>query len=364
MVDSALLDVYRWRGENVNITKYVITSPECTDILPSDIAAMVYESKYDVDIKETCFGVIINGEEDVVKSLVEEIRALDPPGIFVKNRGFPPGDPRRCRGATSCSPNKIVALTSGHRSGCVRPGSYMIEAESKMLPLISKALASQAKEESEYPEKSSYKVELIQSGASTTSQKHAREIMGKNFFGLEEAVKYFGINPTPQQLTALSKIPFSEAMLKQSKDTHILVAVLPLSILEIRDKVDRKLFYNHETAWYNEQPFAKAHDEVSWRLVRKVPVKDSIPKDYQEQQALFSKDDEAPTAQVVVYTIIGQFLNTGEWIIKQKYAYTSSIDSRGNCVYVTDVGLNGLGISDYWDAVFYDDEDIPSPRKL
>jgi hypothetical protein len=207
-------------------------------------------------------------------------------------------------------------------------------------------------------------VELIQGGVPTTSQKHAREIMGKNFFGLEEAVKYFGVNPTPQQLIALSEIPFSETVLKQSKGTHILVAVFPLSILEIRDKVERKLFYNHEIAWYNDQPFAKEHGDVSWQLVRKVPMDSLIPKDYQEQQALFNKDDDAPTAQTMVYTIIGHFLAIGEWLIKQKYTHTSSADSRGNCVYVTDVGSNGLGISDYWDAVFYDNEDISSPRKL
>jgi putative methanogenesis marker protein 6 len=66
--------------------------------------------------------------------LVDEIRALDPSGIFIKDRGFPPGDPRRCR---------------GRRGGGARPGYYMIESESKMLPLISKALASQAKGEAE-----------------------------------------------------------------------------------------------------------------------------------------------------------------------------------------------------------------------
>ncbi|MGA9098746.1 MAG: methanogenesis marker protein 6 [Methanotrichaceae archaeon] len=137
----------------MKITKYVITSPECTDILPSDIATMIYESKYDVNIKETCFGVIINGEEDVIELLVEEIRALDPPGIFIKNRGYPPGDPRRCRGTASSSPIKIVSLAFGRRCGSARPGCYMIEAESKILPLISRALASQAKEESEYTEK-------------------------------------------------------------------------------------------------------------------------------------------------------------------------------------------------------------------
>lgn len=207
-------------------------------------------------------------------------------------------------------------------------------------------------------------VGLIQSGMPTTSQKRAREIMGKNFFGLEEAIKHFGVSPTQEQLAALSESPFSETVLQQSKDTHILVAIFSLSILEIRDKVKRKLFYNHEIAWYNDQPFANERGEVNWQLIRKVPVDNLIPKDYQEQQALFSKDDEVPTAQAMVYAIIGHYLATGEWLIEQKYAHTFSIDSRCNCVYVTDVGSNGLGISDYWDAVFYDNEDLSSPRKL
>src|SRR5512136_364699 len=121
----------------MRLTKYVITSPE-SDILPSDIAMKIYGSKNDVNVKETCFGVIINGEEDVIKKLVDEIRALDPTGIFIKERGFPPGDPRRCR---------------GRRGGGARPGYYMIESESKILPLISKALASQGKDESEWAPK-------------------------------------------------------------------------------------------------------------------------------------------------------------------------------------------------------------------
>ncbi|VVB69593.1 Uncharacterised protein [uncultured archaeon] len=137
----------------MRVTKYVITSPECTDILPSDIAMMIDGSKYHVNVKETCFGVIINGEEDVIKSLVDEIRALDPSGIFIKDRGFPPGDPRRCRGPAFSHSNKIVSLAFGRRAGGARPGYCMIEAEAKMLPLISKALASQAKGESEAPEK-------------------------------------------------------------------------------------------------------------------------------------------------------------------------------------------------------------------
>lgn len=209
-------------------------------------------------------------------------------------------------------------------------------------------------------------IETIQSGGSisTISQKRAREIMSKNFFGVEEAVKYFGINPTRQQLTALSEIPYSEALLEQSKNTHILVAIFPLSILEIRNKVDSKLFYNHKDAWYDKQPFAKESGEVSWQLIRRIPSDNSTPKNWQEQQALFGKDEEAPTAQGLVYTAIGHFLSTGEQFMERKYACTSSVDSSGNCIYISDVGLDGLGISDYWDAVRYDNEDLSTPRKL
>lgn len=132
----------------MKVTKYIITSPECTEILPSDISTIIYESGYGVKVKETCFGAIIEGEEQPIKSLVEEIRALDHSGIFIKDRGFPLGDPNHCRGSDSGSPPKIVWLTSGKRSGSVRPGCYMIEAESKMLPLISRALAFIAEGES------------------------------------------------------------------------------------------------------------------------------------------------------------------------------------------------------------------------
>jgi putative methanogenesis marker protein 6 len=90
----------------------------------------IYGSKYDISVKETCFGTIINGEEDEIEEAIKEIRAMDPVGIFIKDRGFPPGDRRRCRGV---------------RGGGPRPGFYMLESESKMLPMISRALSSEEK---------------------------------------------------------------------------------------------------------------------------------------------------------------------------------------------------------------------------
>ena len=112
-------------------TKYVVTSPD-SDVLPSDIALKIYELGRDINVKETCFGVIIDGEEEDIEATVEEIRAMDESNIFIKDRGFPPGDPRRCR---------------GHRGGGARPGFYMMQHESEILPLISRGLAAEARGE-------------------------------------------------------------------------------------------------------------------------------------------------------------------------------------------------------------------------
>jgi len=209
-------------------------------------------------------------------------------------------------------------------------------------------------------------VKFIQNGGfePTTSQKRAREIMGNNMFGVEEAIQHFGVNPTRQQTLALSEIPFSEAVLEQLKDTHVLVAVFPLSILEVRGKVERELFFSHKDAWYNKQSFAKERGEASWQLVRKTPVDNSTSKNWEEQLALISEEDEVPTAQVMVYTIIGHYLATGERLFEHIYVRTSSVDWDGDRVHVGYFGSHGLVVYYYWVVRRGDYIGVSSARKF
>jgi putative methanogenesis marker protein 6 len=77
------------------VTKYVfIESPFLT---PKDLALRAYEISGGVMIKETCFGMQVTGKPDEVEALIARIREFDPSHIYVKDRGFPPGDERRCR---------------------------------------------------------------------------------------------------------------------------------------------------------------------------------------------------------------------------------------------------------------------------
>jgi len=105
------------------VTKMVVV--KSTKLLPSDVAIKLYESNADVMIKETCFGTKVSGERQVVDKLLGDIRKLDPYGIFIKERGFAPGEPYRCRAT---------------RRGGARPGFHNLESEDKMLLHIASAL--------------------------------------------------------------------------------------------------------------------------------------------------------------------------------------------------------------------------------
>ncbi len=105
------------------ITKYIVISSD--KVLPADAAMRIYESEFPVTVKETCFGLIVTGSREDVMAVVENIRQLDKNHIFVKDRGFPAGDERRCRAS---------------RGGGPRPGFHFLREEVGMLPAIGAAL--------------------------------------------------------------------------------------------------------------------------------------------------------------------------------------------------------------------------------
>ena len=215
-------------------------------------------------------------------------------------------------------------------------------------------------------------------GQMFTSQKVAREIMGKNYFGVEDAIKHFKINLSKEEIAGLSEVPFSEVTLKKCAKTHILVAVFPLSILEIREGVERGLFkyHDHENAWYNNQAFAGDRGEASWYLVRKTEVPNSTNKNWSEQLALLGENEDAPSfsvdssdstlknageqqstigrneevpsARVMVYTIIGYYLNNDERLFRRMFVHVTDVGPGGNHLLIS-FDYDGLNISGIWD---------------
>jgi putative methanogenesis marker protein 6 len=104
------------------VTMYVfVDSPEFT---PEELALKAYEISGGVMIKETCFGLQVSGKPEEVTELIKRIREFDPNHIFIKDRGFPPGDPRRCRA----------------NLGGARPGFHGHEFEVPLLRYVSHGL--------------------------------------------------------------------------------------------------------------------------------------------------------------------------------------------------------------------------------
>ncbi len=156
-----------------------------------------------------------------------------------------------------------------------------------------------------------------------TTHSRALAIMGSNFFGIAQAVQHLKVIPSPQELDDLSRIPFSERTLEESRDTHVLLAVFPLSINQIRNRVaaNHGNFFS-DSDWYQDQPFATERGKTGWQLVRKSPVPNSIgATTWEERLALLGKNEEVPKARIVVYMMTGYYLVTGDSLFRNVRVY-------------------------------------------
>ena len=103
----------------------VIVLSEDAKTSPSKLFRFLNSLDYDIKVKETCFGAMIEGDDNVIDEIANIVRNLEKNKIFRKDRGFPIWDKRRCR---------------AFRKGGPRDGFHQLEAEQKALELISKGL--------------------------------------------------------------------------------------------------------------------------------------------------------------------------------------------------------------------------------
>ncbi len=104
-------------------TYLVVLSPD-SNLTPSMLAEKVV-ALGGADYKETCYGLLIEAEEEKAKTIIAELKAMDPSRVFYKQRGYKIGDNRICR---------------AKRGGGPRPGYHMLAMEREVLKNVSKAL--------------------------------------------------------------------------------------------------------------------------------------------------------------------------------------------------------------------------------
>ncbi|MCL2786184.1 MAG: methanogenesis marker 6 protein [Methanomassiliicoccaceae archaeon] len=77
-------------------TRLIMISP-ASGVTPDQVTRTIHTYGKRVVVKESCYGAVLEGEREIVREVIAEVRKLDPNGIFTKVRAFHAGDPRRCR---------------------------------------------------------------------------------------------------------------------------------------------------------------------------------------------------------------------------------------------------------------------------
>ncbi len=187
-------------------------------------------------------------------------------------------------------------------------------------------------------------------------------IMGSNFISLEEAEKCLGMKFSESDHKVLDEgIPYSGEVLEQCQDTHILVPMPALSIMEIRALIPVEIFWDQD--WYTDQDFAKEKCRAGWRLIRKTIVPDSAGKNYDEQRAQLGDDEEVPPACELVYAVALYRLASNEELFSNIWARTSALSSHGDRVDVS-FCFGRLDVSYWLDGLRSDNLALASSRKV
>ena len=104
------------------VTRLLMISPDSM-VTPDQLVRNVQTMAPGVNVKETCYGCLAESDARTMAVVIAKVREQYRNEVFSKVRGFPVGDPRRCRAQHG-----------------TRPGFAQLEAEWATLPLIQSAL--------------------------------------------------------------------------------------------------------------------------------------------------------------------------------------------------------------------------------
>ena len=256
----------------------------------------------------------------------------------------------------------------------------VVESSAEKVIRAAKELAAR-KEQEESERKAAEEGRRAAEEAVCNAHRWARKIMGRNFLGIEEVVKHFNVVFTTEQLGGLVNIPFSEAVLQECKDTHILVAGFPMTTADIKKKAphgflkgvpfsrfwrsqakadpNKDLLEDQEFAW-------KEKVGPRWYLIQKQGVEWSFNLTEIDHINFFAfqRCDEPVSASVLIYTTILNFEVTGERLFKSYFVRSETRVGEWNSSYVRIAfRKNGLDVTDIDYDEFSPHVGLPTARK-
>lgn len=190
----------------------------------------------------------------------------------------------------------------------------------------------------------------------------AREIMGKNFFGMAEVTEMCGTFGDGMLETFFRTVPFSERMLSARRETHVLVPDIGRSIISL-GRTRPGLLCDFDRAWYSADHFANFTENPRWRLIRKTPMPFSEGEAWGEQSAAIGDDTEVPHARQVVYASAFMFFVRFERLFEECAVRALGEHAGGSRVQVGS-GITGVHIDNRDDDVASDGIGLAIAQKV
>ncbi|MBI2473331.1 hypothetical protein HYV70_02145 [Candidatus Uhrbacteria bacterium] len=150
----------------------------------------------------------------------------------------------------------------------------------------------------------------------TPEQNIARKIMGGNFYGIPEIEKSIGWSSDVQE-RQLGLIPYSEEQLRTCSQSHVLVAVIPRSLLFFQSML-KHLFVHPDHEW-TDRTFLANFGSIGWLLVSKT--------------AQTQKPFQAPDIRELTCVMIATFLSKGEKLFPEGHPVLSSTKAADRETY-------------------------------
>jgi MoxR-like ATPase len=230
---------------------------------------------------ETCVIGMYSNEEDKKKIRLILDTASWKPDIETKRRGLPDADDK------TTPENKENSLKS--------------KAEKEIADLLASSEIPDSVKDALSTKETMLSPDILE------QMKEAKEIMGKDFIGPEEAKAVYGIEPG-----VIPAIPFSKTELEKAHELgQVLIFRLPITMAQINEslkgklKDDEKLLRSFDEStgkledgcWYKDEAFYNEEmSKAGWALVSKKVIPDSISSDgkdyWQQTKALvqYTKD--------------------------------------------------------------------------
>jgi len=206
--------------------------------------------------------------------------------------------------------------------------------------------------------------------------------MGKNFFGIEDWVSFYGARLSQKALRQVAQFPWGEDVLnspcpfhkgKTIRETHVAFLGIeelngePLNTLKFRKlhpATGQPRFYFADNPWYAKEDFASQPLSFRWHLMLREIVPNSESKTYEDQQKMLPAEYEVPTAVAETAKNILVFRKSGVYSNSKRYARCQEKTSAGRRVHVGSFGSVGLGVHRYWEGYRAGDIGVGAARKL